>query len=413
MRVSSLLISSLILLSAAAAAAPLSLKEAEASWRQQSRTLRLAETAVGGAAADLRAAGQLPNPEVSLGLSQMGRYPANSGGNWIDKRVDSEVRVDQLIERGGKRELRQKGAEARLDAARLDLDATMRQQLAVLRRAYYDLKLAQEKQRLAAETAALATRSLEAAQKRQQAGDLAPVEVSRLAIDKTRAETDARIAQSDLEQARHALAYQIGWNAAPADLVAGDDWPAATDEELAVQNIDRRPDLEAMRRRAEAAEADRDLARARKKRDVTLGVQYEHYAQNVPVNSVGIGVSMPLFVWHEYEGEIARSEADASSARLLHEDARAQASGQLGQLRAQLLAARDRLRRLDAGLLADAGRVAEAAELAYAKGAMSLLDLLDARRTLRQIQIEAATARADHAKALADWQALAPNGNTP
>ena len=35
---------------------------------------------------------------------------------------------------------------------------------------------------------------------------------------------------------------------------------------------------------------------------------------------------------------------------------------------------------------------------------MSLIDLLDARRTLRQVQLEAATARADHAKALAAWR---------
>lgn len=72
-----------------------------------------------------------------------------------------------------------------------------------------------------------------------------------------------------------------------------------------------------------------------------------------------------------------------------------------------LLAARDRMKRLEGGLLADAERVAKAAELAYGKGAMSLMDLLDARRTLRQIQIEAASARADYAKALSDWQVQA------
>ena len=80
------------------------------------------------------------------------------------------------------------------------------------------------------------------------------------------------------------------------------------------------------------------------------------------------------------------------------------AQGQLAQARSALLAARDRLQRLEGGLLADAKRVADAAELAYGKGAMGLMDLLDARRTLRQVQIEAATARADHAKALSDWR---------
>ena len=44
------------------------------------------------------------------------------------------------------------------------------------------------------------------------------------------------------------------------------------------------------------------------------------------------------------------------------------------------------------------------AEFAYKNGAIGVMDLLDARRTLRAIQIDAATAQADYAKALAAWQ---------
>ena len=86
------------------------------------------------------------------------------------------------------------------------------------------------------------------------------------------------------------------------------------------------------------------------------------------------------------------------------------ADGQVGQAKSALLAARDRLQRLESGLLADATRVAAAAELAYGKGALGLMDLLDARRTLRQVQIDAVTARADYAKARADWQIVAEYG---
>jgi len=48
--------------------------------------------------------------------------------------------------------------------------------------------------------------------------------------------------------------------------------------------------------------------------------------------------------------------------------------------------------------------VAQSAELAYAKGALPLSDLLDARRTLRATALEALAARQDHAKALGAWQ---------
>jgi len=41
--------------------------------------------------------------------------------------------------------------------------------------------------------------------------------------------------------------------------------------------------------------------------------------------------------------------------------------------------------------------------VAYAKGALSLTDLIDARRTLRSTLIEAAFARADYAKSSVVW----------
>ncbi len=382
----------------------LSLHEAETLWREHSRELRLARAAESGAAADLQTAGQRPNPDVSLNMLSISPWSGYGSGPWKDKKMDTQLRLDQLIERGGKRDLRIKGAEARLEAARFDSDETMRQQLGALRYAYYNLLLAQERRKLATDTAALYGRSADAGKLRQKAGDIAPVDVSRLQIDKARADSDARQAQAEFEQAQVVLAYLIGREGEAATLQANESWPVL--EELALREapLEQRPDLEAARRRLAAAEADRDLARARKSRDVTLGVQYEHNMQNAPTNSYGFGVSVPLFIWHEYEGEIARAESELDAARLQMEQQQAQAVGQVAQARSALLSARERVKRLEGGLLLDAERVAKAAELAYTKGAMGLMDLLDARRTLRQIQVEAASARADYAKALSDWQ---------
>lgn len=382
----------------------LGLKESEALWRQNSRELRVAQAAVAGAVADVRVAGQRPNPDVSLNVLSISPWSGYGAGSLKDKKMDSQFRIDQLIERGGKRDLRVKGAESRLDAARFDMDDTARQQMGVLRYAYYNLRLAQEKLALARDTAELYGKSVEAGRLRLKAGDIAPVDVSRLQIDSARAESDARQAKTELEQAQVALAYLIGKEAEASQLVAADNWPVLEEQALGEAPLAERPDLEAARKRLSAAEADRDLAKAKKRRDVTVGFQYERNLQNAPTDSVGFGISVPLFVWHEYEGDIARAEADLDQARLQLEQQQAQVVGQVAQARNALLLARDRYRRLEGGLLADAERVARAAELAYSKGAMGLMDLLDARRTQRQIQIEAASARADYAKALSDWQ---------
>jgi cobalt-zinc-cadmium efflux system outer membrane protein len=55
-------------------------------------------------------------------------------------------------------------------------------------------------------------------------------------------------------------------------------------------------------------------------------------------------------------------------------------------------------------ILPRAQRVAQQAELAYTQGALTLSDLLDARRTLRTTRLEALAAQADFAKAQGTWQ---------
>lgn len=410
-----LLLASILLLPAALLAQTpqrLTLAEAEALWQEHNRELQLARSAISGAEADVLTAGQLPNPQVSLNITQISPWSGYGAGPWKDKKMDNVLRLDQLLERGGKRDLRIKGADARLDASRYDLDDTRRQQLLALQQSYFDLRLAQEKRRLAGELAANYDKSLDTGRIRLKAGDISQVELSRLQIDKSRADNEVRQTQAELEQAQVTLAYLIGRERDAAQLVAADNWPPLGDHQLKRGDPEQRPDVAAARLRVAAAEAARDLAKAQKTRDVTLGIQYEHNLQNEPTNSYGFGVSIPLFIFHEYEGDIARAEADLTTARLLYDRTLAQAVGGSDQASSALRSAEERLRRLETGLLADAEHVAKAAELAYSRGAMNLMDLLDARRTLRQIQIETATARADYAKALAAWRLQADYGKT-
>jgi cobalt-zinc-cadmium efflux system outer membrane protein len=408
-----LLLAAILLLPAALLAQTpqrLTLAEAEALWQEHNRELQLARSAISGAEADVLTAGQLPNPQVSLNITQISPWSGYGAGPWKDKKMDNVLRLDQLLERGGKRDLRIKGADARLDASRYDLDDTRRQQLLALQQSYFDLRLAQEKRRLAGELAANYDKSLDTGRIRLKAGDISQVELSRLQIDKSRADNEVRQTQAELEQAQVTLAYLIGRERDAAQLAAADNWPPLGDHQLKRGDPEQRPDVAAARLRVAAAEAARDLAKAQKTRDVTLGIQYEHNLQNEPTNSYGFGVSIPLFIFHEYEGDIARAESDLTTARLLYDRTLAQAVGSSDQASSALRSAEERLRRLETGLLADAERVAKAAELAYSRGAMNLMDLLDARRTLRQIQIETATARADYAKALAAWRLQADYG---
>jgi cobalt-zinc-cadmium efflux system outer membrane protein len=155
--------------------------------------------------------------------------------------------------------------------------------------------------------------------------------------------------------------------------------------------------------RLAAAESSLASTRALAKRDVTVGLQFEHYptAGDLPPNNTwGVSVSIPLFAAHAYEGEILRGNADLDQARDLLARTRANAIAEIQRAISDLRSSQDRLARLETLLLPEAEKVASAAEFAYRKGATGLLELLDARRTLRQAQFDALTARGDFAKAI-------------
>ena len=122
-------------------------------------------------------------------------------------------------------------------------------------------------------------------------------------------------------------------------------------------------------------------------------------------NSYGVFMSIPLFARYHYEGEIQRSEVDYNAALEALDKVRAQARAELSRTLSDLQAAAERLRRYDESLSVEAKRAADAVEFAYKNGAIGVMDLLDARRTLRTIQIDSVTARNDYSKALAAWEA--------
>jgi cobalt-zinc-cadmium efflux system outer membrane protein len=389
----------------------LSLAEAERLLVERNRELITARRAVDAAGAQRVIAAARPNPTLSLNSSSISSNPGTGAGPLNQKRIDTVLRIDQPFERGNKRELRMDAAEGLERAARGDSLDVLRTQLAQLRGAYFDLKQAEEKVAVLGETAQLFASTLSAAQLRLKAGDLAAADVAKVQVDYERAQNDARSAQADLARARFTLAYQIGEERAAEDLRASDAWPAtqradpAAVEQALARAYETRPDVLAAKARVAAAEKLRDLAKSQQTRDITVGAQYERYPGAIPTDSIGLGISLPLFTGYDFSGDIQRAEVDRYSALDALDRARALAGNDIRRAASDLTAAAERLERYDSTLLDAATRTAKAVEFAFQRGATSVLEVLDARRTLRAVQLEALAARTDYAKALAAWRA--------
>jgi len=375
----------------------LTLPEAESLLLRNNRELQVARRGMESADAQRVIAGARPNATFSV----------NSTGIASNVSADTVFRFDQPFERGNKRELRLGAAAGLQRAARSDYLDVLRQQLAVLQGAYYDLKLAQDKAQTLAENAELFSGTLAAAERRLKAGDLAPADVAKVQVDYERAQNDARSAQAELARAQIALGYLLALEAESRELRAVEPWPAlARADPAAVEEaIDARPDVAAARTRVEAAEKLRDLARAQRTRDITLGAQYEHFPGNVPSNSVGFGVAVPIFTGYDFAGDIQKAEVDRYAALDALARVRAVAQNELARAASDLNAAAERVARFEDSLLGAANRSAQASEFAFSRGAISVLEVLDARRTMRAVRLEALGARADYAKALGAWRA--------
>jgi cobalt-zinc-cadmium efflux system outer membrane protein len=392
---------------------PLTLRAAEERLPLCNRDVRAAGLAAIAAEADRRVAGQRPNPTFALGASNVNPHVGIGAGPLRDKTFDSSVRIEQLVERGGKAELREAQSDRLLDAARADVAEQLREQRLAMRTAFFDLAAAQERVRLQLEFRGLAGETAAASERRFAAGEVSRAEANRFRLDAARAENDARQAQADRERARLDLAKLIGAESAAPILEVAPIWPdgaIAFEGNAMAGSAAERPDVTAARRRVEAAQAGRELARRIATRDLTVGLQADRW----PVSetnlqgtgiSYGLTLSVPLHVRHANEGEAARASADYETARAVLARAQAQADAETRIAEADLRNARERRARLETEVRPIARDVAEAAEFAYKRGASGVLDLLDARRSVKAVELDEVQARAEAAKAWARREA--------
>ena len=370
--------------------------------------VRAARAALAAAQADIRTAGQRPNPTMTVAAGNLGTGGLGAGTLWA-KTFDHQLRLDQLVERGGKPALRRSAAEALKDAAGADVVETQRQARLAVARGWIDLHAAGAKREQLAGSVALNAEAMRLLALRVKAGDAAPLDATRFALDDSRAQAD--LAQTDADGRSLALQLALALGGAASDAAglakaAASALPALSTAEADL-DIDRRPDIVAAQARVRAAEFARDLAASLATRDVSVGVQLDHWPNSAASpagtgNTVSVSVNFPLFTRHAFEGEAARAQADLATAQEALRRAREMALGDLARTQSQTQSARERQRLVAEQLEPAAERVAAGAELAYRRGASSALDLLDARRSLRAVHIERVNADADATKAQAE-----------
>ncbi|HEY4253541.1 MAG TPA: TolC family protein [Roseomonas sp.] len=415
----------------------LTLPEAEALLVERNLAVVAARQGVEIARAQRLVADTAPAPTVGYSqtagqVNEGGRFRNYYGARFLSPLNNASINLSLTIERGGKRELRNRLADEQVSVAEAQVLDALRGQVFTLRQNFIqglqaraNLEVAVANRATLDRTEALLSRQVHEGQIPE--ADLLRFQASRLPFAQDLAAAAQSYAASVAQVA--ALLGADATAAAPAprnprDPVAAalapvpfdlrgrlDAPPLRLTREQLLAALPTRPDVVAAERGATAAGANTRLAEAGRSRDVSVSgsVTRTELSQDLPNatrplfgnTTLGVGVSIPIFTSRLTEGNVGIAAGQQRQAR-------AQADGVLAGARADFAtawASYEQARTLLDLTTSQALRRAEDAyrstDAAYQAGGRSLLDMLDALRTVNATRVSANTARASLLLALA------------
>lgn len=382
------------LLPAGADAQTLSLTESQALARLSAESPRVqaVRAAVDVARADVLGAARWPNPRVTFNREAVAGITENM------------VMVAQLLPVAGRRGLEVGAATARVSAASSRAEEAVRRLRADLRLAFTDLWTAQTRESELGRSRDQLQELADVLDRRESAGEAAGFDRLRAQREVIDVEADRAAAATDRARARGVLASFFP--AVPAtdaiDAVRPDPSSAMLPsvEELMMRAEQVRGDLGALRRELEAVSFMEQAAARRRipEPEIVGGTKSSDAGRGDVGSIVSVHVNIPLF--DRGGPERAAAQARGSQLRAEVEALRLAIRSQLVAWRATVIerrAAADRYRMASAAAVEQVGRIAQ---VSYDAGEGSILQLLDAYRTmsnarLRQTMLDAQVREAE------------------
>ena len=411
----------------------LTLGEAEQLLLDRNLIVIAAQRGVDAVRAQRLVASSLPPPTLSAGNTfgefRETRNDGVQGARFRGPNTNVQVGLTVLVELGGKRTLRTRLAEENIAVAEAQVLDALRGQFFMLRQAFIaalgarsNLEVALANRGSLDRTETLLRRQLQDGALPE--GDLLRFQASRLPFEaevgNAAQSYAASVAQVAVALALDAAAFAP---ARPGSLppVALDvrgrfdamPTPGATREELA-DAVRNRADVVAASRAAAAGAANTSLAEAQRWRDVTVngGWNRTQLSQDQPNstqplianNQFGLNLSVPIFTDRIVRGNIGTAAGQQAQLEAQARLALLQGRADFATAWAAYEQSRALLRLFTGGALTRAEQAYRSAEQAYLAGGRSLLDVLDALRTLNATRVAGNNARVAYLTALAQLE---------
>ena len=397
----------------------LSVDEVLALFYQRNLNLIAAQYNIDQSYADAVIAAAIPNPTVVIQIGELSGSNLNKGSGATGCNHDPNVSCgpaenysfSQLIEVAGKRGLRIQSSNFATQAAESDFRDAVRIFSNMVRDTYYQLLQTQKNRWLAQEIVDHYDVIGKANRLRLKGGDISESEFLRVKMEAMRAQSDLDTAQAAVEQAQADLAVILRWPDRSLQFEAKEQWPEVKDygrnlskDELIDKALLQRPDLQGDKLRAEQADKQLELARRLKYPDVTVTAGYARDPSNNALNSGFVGISVPLPLFYQYQGESDKAAVNLNQSRLAAEQTELGIRDDVISALAVWNSAEKIVQRFHDGLLDDALAVRNSSELSYSKGAASVLDFIEAQRSYKNIMRDYYAAEIARANAYYDLE---------
>jgi outer membrane protein, heavy metal efflux system len=337
-----------------------------------------------------------PNPLVGYGAPQLGG-------------IESQhmVFLSQDILTGKKKRLDQSAACQEVEQARLALTRARFEVLTAVRRRFFETLAAQNRIAVLDDLIKIARRSQEIGQALFKGGEGAKTDTLLLDIEFYKAEVALGNARTNLDAFKRRLAAAAGTPGLPIDTLYGD----LSAESLAIEFDRAQEDASYLNAQTGIAQAEAERARILLRRATvepypTFNAMGGYMRQLEGVENMGVlQVTMTLPVWNRNQGGISAAQAyvgqtDANVRRVQIELA-GQAAEAVGRYRTALAL----VAKYQKEILPKSRESVELTQRLYEQGQIDFLRLLQAQKTLNEVNLGYIDAHA------ARWDAAADLGN--
>jgi outer membrane protein, heavy metal efflux system len=343
------------------------------------------------------AAGAYPNPTVTgnIGYGEIRDTGRADIRPFLDRQslTEGNMNIGQPFEWPSMRAARQQVAKAGVATAQAGLSEARLDLTAQVKVAFYDLLLAQQDAALARQNLDIVegvTRIVKARVKSGEAPQFesikAEVEVLKARQQLTRADNTVRVNRVIVDT------LTVG-ALGPSFMVQGDFAGMSKElriERLTARMMDEHPTIQRLLQSVEQSDWKIEFERQARLPSITVNGSYW---REIGREAFQGGVSVPLPLWYRREGEIASSlgAKRREEAELLR--ARNELARGIHQHYQDARTTADLIEVFDKGLLKQAQEALRLAQFSFQQGASSLLEVFDAQRVQRQIQMDYAQAR--------------------